>query len=43
MGTFGRTGISGLVMGNTAEVVLDGLGCSVIAVKPPHFVSPIHE
>ncbi len=43
MGTFGRTGISGLVMGNTAEVVLDGLSCSVVAVKPPHFVSPIHE
>jgi len=43
MGTFGRTGISGLVMGNTAEVALDGLRCSVVAVKPPHFVSPIHR
>lgn len=41
MGTFGRTGISGLVMGNTAEVALDALGCSVVAVKPPSFVSPI--
>lgn len=41
MGTFGRTGLSGLVMGNTAEVALDGLRCSVVAVKPPHFVSPI--
>lgn len=41
MGTFGRTGISGLVMGNTAEVVLDDLRCSVVAVKPPDFVSPI--
>lgn len=43
MGTFGRAGISGLVMGNTAEVVLDGLRCSVVAVKPPGFVSPINR
>jgi len=43
MGTFGRKGISGLVMGNTAEVALDELRCSVLAVKPPDFVSPIHE
>lgn len=41
MGTFGRTGVSGLVMGNTAEQVLDELRCSVVAVKPPDFVSPI--
>lgn len=43
MGTFGRTGISGLVMGNTAEVALDSLRCSVVAVKPPSFVSPIQH
>ena len=43
MGTFGRAGISGLVLGNTAEVVLDGLQCSVVAVKPPGFVSPINR
>ena len=42
MGTFGRTGVSGLVMGNTSEAVLDELRCSVIAVKPPGFISPIH-
>ena len=41
MGTFGRTGVAGLVMGNTSEAVLDGLRCSVVAVKPPDFVSPI--
>jgi len=41
MGTFGRTGVSGLVMGNTSEAVLDDLRCSVVAVKPPDFVSPI--
>ena len=41
MGTVARTGISGLVMGNTAEQILDDVGCSVIAVKPPGFRSPI--
>lgn len=41
MGTIGRSGISGLVMGNTAERVLADLRCSVVAVKPPGFVSPI--
>jgi len=43
MGTVGRSGLSGLVMGNTAEVVLDRLRCSVVAVKPPGFVSPINR
>lgn len=33
MGTVARTGISGLVMGNTAEQILDDVGCSVIAVR----------
>ena len=41
MGTVARTGISGLVMGNSAEQVLDEVHCSVIAVKPPGFKSPI--
>jgi nucleotide-binding universal stress UspA family protein len=41
MGTVARTGIGGLVMGNTAEQVLDDVRCSVIAVKPPGFTSPI--
>lgn len=43
MGTHARTGISGLVMGNTAERVLGELRCSVVAVKPPGFVSPIRS
>ena len=42
MGTLARTGISGLVMGNTAEQVLDDVGCSVIAVKPPGVKSPVN-
>lgn len=41
MGTHARSGISGLVMGNTAERVLGGLRCSAAAVKPPGFESPI--
>lgn len=41
MGTVGRTGVSGLVMGNTAEQVIDRLTCSMVTVKPPGFVSPL--
>ena len=41
MGTVARTGLSGLVMGNTAERVLDEVRCSVMAVKPPGFISPL--
>ncbi|MGB5758840.1 MAG: universal stress protein [Acidimicrobiales bacterium] len=41
MGTVARTGVSGLLIGNTAESVLDDVRCSVIAVKPPGFVTPI--
>jgi nucleotide-binding universal stress UspA family protein len=41
MGTVARTGISGLLIGNTAERVLRKLPCSVLAVKPDGFVSPI--
>ena len=42
LGTIARTGISGLLMGNTAEQILNGVECSVLAVKPPGFVSPVH-
>lgn len=41
MGTVARTGIPGLLMGNTAEEILDRVTCSVLAVKPPGFVSQI--
>lgn len=41
MGTLGRGGIPGLVIGNTAETVLEHLNCSVLALKPQGFVSPI--
>lgn len=41
MGTVARTGLPGLIMGNTAEQVLDAVQCSVIAIKPTDFVSPL--
>jgi universal stress protein E len=40
MGTVARTGISGLIIGNTAETILDQLECSVLAIKPPGFSTP---
>ena len=41
MGTVGRTGIRGLFIGNTAEAILNQVKCSVLAVKPPGFETPI--
>jgi nucleotide-binding universal stress UspA family protein len=41
MGTVARSGIAGLVMGNTAERVLRRLRVSVLATKPPGFTSPV--
>jgi len=42
MGTIGRTGIPGVIIGNTAEDILISIDGSVLAVKPPGFVSPLH-
>jgi nucleotide-binding universal stress UspA family protein len=41
MGTVARRGIPGLLIGNTAERILRKLPCSVLAVKPDGFVSPV--
>ena len=41
MGTLARTGVSGVLIGNTAERILDQVRCSVVAVKPPGFTSPL--
>lgn len=41
MGTVGRTGIRGFFMGNTAETILEQVNCSVLAIKPPGFVTPV--
>lgn len=40
MGTIARSGLTGLVMGNTAERVLQRLRGSVLAIKPAGFTSP---
>ena len=41
MGTVARTGLHGLIVGNTAEKVISEITCSVLALKPDGFVSPI--
>lgn len=41
MGTVARTGIRGFIMGNTAETILEQIDCSLLAVKPPGFVTPV--
>lgn len=41
IGTVARTGIAGFITGNTAERLLPQIPCSVLAVKPPGFVSPV--
>ncbi len=42
MGTIARSGLTGLLMGNTSEEVLDQINCSVLTVKPYSFKTPIH-
>ncbi len=41
MGTVCRTGIPGFFIGNTAEMVLNQVDCSVLTVKPSGFISPV--
>jgi nucleotide-binding universal stress UspA family protein len=41
MGTVARTGIRGFFMGNTAETILEQIDCSVLAIKPQEFVTPV--
>ncbi len=41
MGTVARTGIPGYLIGNTAEEILEQINCSVLAIKPDGFKSPI--
>lgn len=41
MGTSARTGLAGALIGNTAEQTLDRLECSLLALKPYAYVSPI--
>lgn len=41
MGTVCRTGIAGLLIGNTAETILRRVKCWVLTVKPDGFVTPV--
>ena len=41
MGTLGRVGLPGLVIGNTAENILEQVQCSVLAIKPQGFKTPV--
>lgn len=41
MGTVCRTGIAGFFIGNTAESLIPDATCSVLALKPDGFVSPV--
>ena len=41
MGTVGRAGIPGAIIGNTAEAILGQLRCALLAVKPADFVTPV--
>jgi nucleotide-binding universal stress UspA family protein len=41
MGTVARTGIAGFLIGNTAESVFDEVSCSVLAIKPDGFRTPV--
>jgi nucleotide-binding universal stress UspA family protein len=41
MGTVARTGVPGLFIGNTAEAMLEQIDCSVLAVKPEGFKTPV--
>jgi len=41
MGIISRSGVAGVIIGNTAENILSQLQCSVLVVKPNEFRSPI--
>lgn len=41
MGTEGRFGLSGFILGNAVEAVLRSVKCGILAVKPDHFATPV--
>lgn len=41
MGTIARSGLSGVVFGNAAERMLPQMACSLLAIKPSDFETPI--
>lgn len=42
MGTVARSGIDGMISGNTAERLLTKISCSLLVVKPADFMAPTH-
>jgi universal stress protein E len=43
IGTVGRSGVAGLLLGNTAEKLLDICDCSILTTKPDNFRSPLYS
>ncbi|WP_162046371.1 universal stress protein UspE [Vibrio taketomensis] len=41
IGTTGRTGLSAVFIGNTAEHVIDKINCDILALKPDGYISPL--
>ncbi len=41
MGTLSKGGVAGMLVGSTAERLLQRVDCSILAMKPADFVSPI--
>lgn len=41
LATLGRSGIPGLFIGNTAEALLARVDCSILAIKPATFLTPV--
>lgn len=41
LGTVGRSGLAGMLLGQTAEQVIDNLQCDLLAIKPDGFECPI--
>lgn len=41
LGTTGRSGMSAVFIGNTAEHVIDKINCDILALKPAGFISPL--
>lgn len=43
MGAVSRTGLKRFLIGNTAERIIDDLGCDVLVVKPRDFTTRVHR
>ncbi len=43
MGSLGRTGVRGLLIGDTAETLVRSVRCAVLVVKPPGFTSLLEQ